>query len=788
MSRALAWSGYAAAGAVLVAIAADFASHSGRRAEPIVPAPAGFRQHLRGIGPVEVGFVGRTVFITDRLEEDPEEAAAARVPAWRVEGDYPAPEGGGVAVARAHIAAPRGGETAALTVDAPRAWVPLARAEGEIRLDLEREWRLDRPTLTFPGFAPGRNLVAQADGEAWLDPRAETVRSPGRFTIASEDLELEAADFRYDARTRTIRFAPAAGEVRWSLRDATGRTFRGTCDGPGEVLPAADGGVELRLTGGALGVRATLPGAPDAPSARVLGRDLAVTAVPAGENGWLPQRARAAGPVFLADARLAFEGTGAELEWDAAGEPLALHLAGPASVRPWDDSFTVFTARRSVRYDPALGLLTCDGRSLAVDGRGQVAADHAEWDGRMLRARGEVVAHSTQGAARADALEADPDGGLRAEGDVRVFPASGPAAELRAPALTLDRAGTMRLERGFLARGAREGEPWELEAGSGLSRLLDGGERRTDAAGGVIHRTPGIEVRADTLEQLDAQSFRLDGAPGVATMALENGSVARASFRRAIHDGQRLRIEGAPHLTVPAAALGLSGADVELDARTVARDHATGAWMLEQEVRCRGALEAAADRITWSPQSGLLLERRSPAPTASGTLADGRTFSATARSIAMDPARSVRLEGDAVARLVEADGRTHVLTAERAQLGETGGFAEGRARFDSPLGRGSGQRADWRSAEGRIVWLRIAGDAALAVDRLRADGAVIEMDEANGLMSITGDAVRAAHIVTEEGREATAEWLRYDVGAKLLETGPARFTAPAPGEPPAPPK
>jgi hypothetical protein len=148
----------------------------------------------------------------------------------------------------------------------------------------------------------------------------------------------------------------------------------------------------------------------------------------------------------------------------------------------------------------------------------------------------------------------------------------------------------------------------------------------------------------------------------------------------------------------------------------------------------------------------------------------------------------VRLEGDAVARLVEADGGTHVLTAERAQLGETGGFAEGRARFDSPLGRGSGQRADWRSAEGRIVWLCIAGEAALAVDRIRADGAVIEMDEANGMMFITGDAARAAHIVTEEGREATADWLRYDVSAKLLETGPARFTAPAPGQPPAPPK
>ncbi len=788
MNRALTWTGYAAAGAVVFALAADFAAHASTRSEPIVPAPAGFRQVLRGIGPVELGFVGRTVFVTDKREEAAAPGAAARVPAWRVEGDDPRPEGNGAAIAHTRIIAPRSERGEPLTVEAPRAWVPLARAEGDLRLDMNREWRMTDPVLVLPGFAPGRSLTAAATGEAWLDPRKEAVRSPGRFVIEADDLKLVAAQFHYDAAAGVIRFAPWRGEVSWSLRDASGRTFRGTCDGPGEAAPTADGGIELRLQGGALGVRAALPGGPGAPASQVLGQALTVIAAPAGVDGWLPRSAHVTGPVFLTDARLAFEGGAADLEWNEAGELRGLTVAGPASVRPWDASFAVATARGSARFDPATGLLRLDGRSLVVDPRGQVAADAAAWDGSQLRASGEVVALAAQGLARADALAAAPDGGLSARGDVRIFPADAPAEEVRAPAMTLDRAGLMRMDEGFRASGFRKGEAWSAEGGRALSRLLDDGQRRTDGSGGIVYRAPGLVVRADTMEQLDARRFRLDGAPATATMDLQGGGQAVARFRRAIHDDESLHIEGAPHLTVPAAAVGLSGADVELDARTVTRDHATGEWVFENDVRVAGALEAQADRVTWSPTVGMRLERRGRAPSAAGTLADGRAFSATAAEIAVDAAGALLLDGDAVARLVELDGRTHVLTAEREQLAATGGFAEGRARFDSPMGRASGLRADWRSADSRIVWLKITGEAALAVDKARAEGAEIEMDEASGWMSVTGDAARAAHIVLEDGREVRADWLRYNVRSKLLESGPTRFEAPGGGQKPNAPK
>lgn len=321
-----------------------------------------------------------------------------------------------------------------------------------------------------------------------------------------------------------------------------------------------------------------------------------------------------------------------------------------------------------------------------------------------------------------------------------------------------------------------------------MSRLVNADERRLEASGGVVYEEPGLTLQADAMEQLEAERFRLDGAPGVATMDLEGGGQAVAHFRRAFHDGVALRVEGAPQLTVPAATLGLAGAEVRLTARTVTRDHASGAWTLDQDVRVAGALEALADRVTWSPANGLRLERRSAAPTASGTLTDGRAFSATARDLAVDAERAVLLEGDAVARLAEADGRVHVLTAERARLGQTDGFAEGRARFDSPLGRGSGQRAEWRSTDGRLTWMKIVGEAALVAQGVSADGAAIEVDDLTGDWFITGDATRAAHIVQEGGRELRADWLRYNARTHLLESGPVRLEQPGGTRPQDPPR
>jgi len=777
MNRGMAWTGGAVAGAVLLALGTDFAAHLGRRAEIVVPTPEGFHQVLPGVGPVKIGFAGHVILTTDQLVQGAD-GTATRVPGWRMEGEDPHPEGSGARIADALIVAPQSGKGRGLTVRAPQAWIPLVPDKREIRLDLERLWRLTNPVLTLPDFTPGRTLRATADGEARLDPRSEVVTCPGHFRMESEDFVLDAADLRYDAPAKRMRFKPWNGEVVWSLTDAAGRVFRGRSDAPGEVITNAEGGLELVFEPGARGVRAALPGAAGGPVTVLSSRDFAMSLEPAGESGWRPRAARAAGPVFLSGATVAFEGGDADLTWNESGALSEIVIQGPAAVRPWDASFAVATARESVRLDPLTGMLLLDGRCFALDADGSVSASAAQWDGKTLQAQGEIVAVSAAGLARADQLTAAEDGGLQARGNVRLFPRDSLLHEMSGPSLSANRDGLVEMNEGFVAHGMREQQPWSVAGVRIVSRLEPDGARRTDADGDLEYRAPGISIRAAKLRQLDEERFRLEGIPAHASMELEGGMTALSDFRRAESDAEALRIEGAPVLTVPAAALGLAGPDVVITARSGTRQHATGAWLLEGDVEAEGALQTNADSARWSPAEGLWLERRFGTPSATGTLADGRTFAATARRLGVDAARNLVLEGDAVARLVEVDGNTHVLTAENAQLGEAGGWAEGRARFDSPLGRAAGERMDWRTAEGRLVYLKLVGGASLARDQMSADGELIEMDDVTGELYIAGSAARDAHLVTSDGRNLLGEWLRYNVRTGLFSSGPVRAETP----------
>jgi hypothetical protein len=777
MNRGLAWTGSAVAGAVLLALGTDFAARQGRRPEILVPTPEGFHQVLPGVGPVEIGFSGPVVFTTDQLEEA-DGGTAVRVPGWRMEGNDPRPQGSGALITQALIVAPPTGRGRGLTVRAPQAWIALVPDKREIRLDLDRTWRLTNPVLTLPDYLPGRTLTATADGEALLDPRAERVNCPGHFRMEAEDLVLDGAELNYDAVAKRLRFQPWNGEVRWSMTDATGRVFRGRSDAPGELLPTADGGLELRFDPGLRGVRATLPGVAGDPASVITSRAFSMHLDPAGESSWQPRSARAAGPVFLSSARIAFEGSDAEMAWNDAGALSEILIHGPVAARPWDSSFAVATARTSARLDPLTGMLIMDGRCLALDGNGSVSADSAQWDGKELNARGDIVAQGAVGLAQADEMTAVEAGGLTARGNVRVFPQESLVRELSGPALSATPEGLLEMNEGFRAHGLREQEQWSVVGVRAASRLEPDGARRTDADGDLEYFAPGIVIRAARLRQLDEERFLLEGQPARASMELSDGSVATSEFRRAESDAEGLSIEGSPLLKVPAAALGLLGPDVTLTARSGSRLHATGAWLLEREVKVDGALQTSADAARWSPAEGLWLERRFGPTTASGTLADGRSFTATARKLGVDGARTLVMEGDAAARLVEVDGQAHVLTAENAHLGETGGWAETRARFDSPLGRAAGERMDWRTQEGRIVYLKIVGEAALAQGDMSAEGAVIEMDEETGWMSIQGSPERAAHLLPGDGRNLRAEWLKYNVRSGLLESGPVRVDQP----------
>lgn len=786
MSRGAFWTGIAIAAVVATAMALDLVDHASAPRGPVLPRPEGFHMNLRGLGPLELAFAGRVQLVTDRREEEESGGGATRVPRWQVLGNDPTPEGAGMSIRDTHIEAmPHEGESAApIAADTPRAWIALARDRGLLTLDMDRPWRLETPVLDLPGFRGGTRMRATAYGMAELHPRDQWVRARGRFRLDAENLSLEAADFRYDALTGRMEFAPWHERVDWSFRDSSGAVLHGTSDAGGEIIPLEEGVLLLRFAEGPQGVRAELPSGKNLAPGWLFARSLDLRLAQRGEGTWTPRFALARGPLLISDPRLVFEGGDAELTWTSIGELTLASITGPVAARPWDASFQTATARDRANFDPLAGTLTLDGRAWVSDARGFFAADSLAWDGENLHGSGDLLAHTAQGTAFADQAMMSERSGIAAEGAVRLLPVNGMLNELSGPNLTLTPTSEARMEKGFLATGERESALWTISGERLVSRPDETGRPRVEADGSLHWSEPGLDIRADRFRQLDEEHFRLEGAPASAWMELKAGGRAEATFRRAELFENRLRIEGDPVLLLPAAALGLSGEPVRLQARSVERDMTTGAWLLEGSVRAEGSLRTQADRARWSPTEGLWIERSAAAPIVEGELADGRSFRGQGKKFGIDAENNLVLEGAAQGRLTDADGQTHEFWADRIRAGATGGEATGQVRAESPLGKGRGDQVVWTSVEGHVVHIEVTGDAFLERADISARGKRIVVDEVTGWIESEGIPGQPAWLRWSDGREIQGEWLRYNSLSQLFESRSFRLdTPPSPAEP-----
>ena len=736
--------------------------------------------NLKGVGPLEVAFLGRVELITDEREEDAG-GGATRVPQWKVNGSDPVPDAAGMAIHDTRIEAMQhdlDGESPMIAIT-PRAWIPLTRNRGLLTPDLDRTWRLSDPVLDLPGFRPGLRMTASARGMTELRPREESILARGPFKLEAENIELNAAGFSYDAKSRRVRFEPWQGEVKWSFTDELGRSLRGVSDASGEVVPLDDGGLLLRFNEGPRGVRASLPASKDLPPATVLARSLDLRFAQGVKGAWQPRTASARGPLLLSDSRVAFEGEGAEIKWSAVdGSLLEARIEGPLAAHPWAPPLQVAIARESAVYDAATGSVSLDGRAWASDARGFVSADSLRWDGSTMHANGSVLAHGAEGTALAEQALASEKQGLTANGAVRLLPTRGMLKELSGPTLTVTPQSEAELTGGFQARGEREGLPWTLRGERIRQWVEEDGSRRAEGFGALLWSEPGMRIEGERFKQLGEQSFRFEGSPARVWSELDSGGEAQASFRRAEYDAEALHLEGEPWLLLPAEALGLSGEPVELRARTARRVHATGAWSLDGGVQATGGLRTAVDRASWSPTEGLQLERRISAPLVEGTLKDGTDFWVTARQFGIDAEQVVSLEGAAHGRFTQQDGAVHEFWAEHLRASEFGGYAETNARVASPVGQGRGNRLEWRLEGGELIWLKASGNAHLEREDITAEGSRIEVDQGTGWIEAEGTPEHPAWARLADGREVRAVWLRYNSLSHLIESGPVRLATP----------
>ncbi len=772
--------GWFVALATLVALVADLWRHLGDEGGPDEEVPPAFRQELREVGPLEIAFRGHVTLVTDQRSAEDATGRVARVPRYRLEGDDPVPEGAGMRLKNVRIVALEADEP--MTAEAPSAWIPLSRNRGLLVLDLGRAWKLEGPHLRLPGVMPGRSLEAWVDGRVLLWPEEDRLEGRGSFRIRADAFELVAGRLAYDVATRTATFAPWQGGLRWSLDEGEGRRLVGRSGAGGRMTPHADGW-RLELEEGGEGIRLR-DVAPEGETWLAAHR-LALDFLPVEGGGWRPLAARLDGPVQVAAADAAFSGGDAEARWDANGALTGLALAGPCATTPWTPPLQLVTCRRGLDWEPHTGVVNFRGPVRARDDLGFAAADGGRLDGDALALGGEVLLGHGGFVVRADRLEAALDGGWRLAGDVVVeAPPTGPVRRLLAPSLTgSGDGGELAAPDGFRIEGESGGEPFAL-SGDALTRSRERGEDRLLAEGDLRLVWRDARLAADRLVQSGPERYLLEGSPVRLEQTLADGGVAVADFPRAFLHPDRLEVVGRSRFLAPARSFGLAGEAVELRADHVVRSADDGVWLLERDLVVTGAAEGEADRLRFLPGEWLRLERDRGAPRLAATLDDGRRVDLTGREVEAREGGVLELRGAAAVVLAEPDGGgVRRLAGDLLHLERGGGEAEGAVSFAAPEGEGEADRARWRTTaagdgKGGLTWLRLEGSARLVRPDLTAEGAVLELDLERGTVFVSGGDGVPAHLLLADGRDVRADWLRYNLRTRLLETGPIQVESP----------
>ena len=778
MSRPVRRVGQIGVALVLVALIVDAA-----RSGPQAPAedssgPQGFPQEVGGLGEVETAFRG-PVILNSEVTATLADGRTRRIREWRVRGLDPVPEGDGmrlqkVVVTRYAPPGEDGEQRPAYTVRAPSCWVPRQEDASALRLDTTREWLFEQPALRLPMAEQELSLET---GAGRLDPAAGRMVSDLPFRLGSETFALESTGIEVDPGAERVTFGGPGVAVRWSFTDTNGVTYTGTSDSGGSLGRNEQGGRTLLLPA-VESSTLELPEASGFPGS-FQSRGLALDLLPS-EGGWRPTRAIADGPCSWAGGKsegswlASFFGDDAEIAWQDNAELDAWHLLGPVQLFYSGDEAGWAVVDGGAWY----GLRENEVylyRGVQVWQRDQIvraerfrlrASDH--WDA------GGGVAILGNGSS-AGRLRHRPRGEWVLEDDALLMD---PATQswLAAPYIEHREQSRMLSAKGsFRFSSMENGKRWEARGDELEVRELDK-RREIRVVEHVVLRQGDAVFRGDHLRHEPDLRTELRGSPATAEMAAEFGMLRAVADAFVQEDGYLLP-EGSPRLWIPGAALGLPGGEIEVEAKRMRFHQERAEWDLRGDVRFTGALTGAADRVLWSPDSGLQMRSESELVQLEGITAEAVDFFVEAQEIDLDQERRLQLRREAKAVVAFEDGFEVTVTGDRGELAPDGGWFAGDTGIESKDGRGGGQRIEWyERTDERPRELRLLHDAWLENAGARADGAAIHYLPEASILTVYSDEERAAKFRLRDGRTATGEWLSFDFLSHLLSGSQGSMT------------
>lgn len=798
MNRGLRFVGLGGAALVVFWVGLNMFHHA--RAAALVshsadPGPPGFLQKLRGVGVFEIAFRGPINLVAEkRVPQD--HGTTLFVPRFRVVGDDPKPLADGVAMSAVVIdsldAEPGRTTRTVFTVVAPEAWMPLDESADRFTFDMEKLWQLEKPVLTMPEFTEGRSLVLETE-HADLDPSTDQVFGRGPFTMTSGNLQLQGADLFFDPSLSRVEFQPLDGVLSWIIRGNDGTSYRGECDGPGAFFPGKNGGYRLELY--ALEeVQSWFP-AESAMPGKLLTKDLSIELVPDAQGSWRPDRATADGPTDWTGQSLHMLGASSIVAWDSLGVLHDLTVLGPVRVEPHDRSFDWASSDGFARYTPETDTVRLEDHVVAKHNRGILKGDWAELAPHKWLVGGHVAADGDDGSGSADLLESDRAGNWFLTGNAELIPHESDVQWLRSPAIHFTEDGLVETNVTFTTKAVIDNEDLYARGDSFISLMEHGATslqpdvRRTNANGNLQVTYQGRTLVGEHLQQTGEKSFEMRGDPARnkrvhGTYQLDNYE-AQLDCGLLIWDGTQVEVLQSPMVSLPAAALHLSGDRVLIYADQIRQDAATGTWELIDHVRLGGAMTGEGARAILIPDERLELQAgtrfrdgRNETAWLAGALEDGALFQGRGEVLRYHSDGKLAIDRQAFASYQGAGKESAAeLYAENLEFREDSGWAEGNARFLSTDLTGSADRMDWTRLEDDKHLLLLVGDAVLRRDMVEARGPHIELDTRASTITSIGAANLPARLRADDGRRMIGEWLRYNLDSGLFDSRGAQFEA-----------
>ena len=777
---------------VVLLLVADSIRNLPEPAEPLGEGPEGFPWPTRGLGEITLGMEGR--FLLD-LEERVEtsESAALRVPKMSLAGTDPRPQNGGMVTSDAVIRSFASADTtldtpqdpqARVIVHAPEAWMPMSvSADGARELDRTRPWRFKNPEVLLPALGGKQEFLLETS-EAELDPVTNEVFCPGAFTLSSAGLRFEGTGLRLSPNDDRVRFGETDGRIAWQLEMETGGVLRGYSDGGGELYAISESRsamemhaealcwIELPLESGLPGRLETdgfLLGLSNSP-ASTTDKPNEETPEDAQQDRWVPQTLDGLGTTFWSGGARVLQGGPSAVDWNDQGELIGLLIDGPILARVLDRGSGWNTAQGGAHIDAANGALSLWDRVVARASTASIYADRTTVDAeKVLQADGDLVVVTPHGLSFAEDLTSSGEQEQLWLSQVTGYPNNAEVDRIEAPRMRAGSDQSAEIPTSFVLRGHFGEEAWQFEGARLESHLDSAGRQVASARGGVTGTVGAANWKGETLNLREGR-LALRGYPCEVDMPLETGGRVFGTAEHASLVEGVLRLRGAPQVRIPAAALGLAGEFLHLQARHV-EQQADGSWLFEHDVIFSGACEGSARRVTWRADGSFLIERASDDATIVAHREDGSKVFLRARTIDGHPDGPLLLSSAVDIKFEPGNGDPSLhLTGTRALFATTGGTIEGPVKIKQGDREAAAQRVEWTGDPRTEPYLvHFYGDASFTTPEGAGRAHRMRYDSLGDALELFRGR-RSAWLQLSPTRELEADWFRYGLTDRLVQS------------------